>query len=199
MFTSLLDRPDLPVLVLAIDTMYKLGDFFVTPITYRHTEFQDCPIMALAYLFHQRRYEREHDMFLQSIVEAIPALKTSKRHIFVSDEETGLVKAITNNLPDSERFRCIIHGWNNVKRKLRALGIHDQAPLKLIKEQFWHLLSSASEQEYSDRLLAVIPEWNGIHPVRKILFNAFKAFFIFYSVCTGFLPVLPQKPTPRHK
>lgn len=165
MFDDLLDRKDLPIQVKAYDTTYKFGDFFLSTLTFRQTEFQEKPIMALAYLFHQRRFEREHDLFISEVVAAIPRLKTSRRCIFVTDEEPGLVNAITKNIPDSEHFRCWLHAWGNMKRKLQMLGIKELDELERIKNEFLHLLNSESETQYQNRLLALVPRWNSVHEV----------------------------------
>jgi len=39
--------------VLSYDTSFCLGDFYLSPLLFRHTDFEPAPVVPLAYLLHE--------------------------------------------------------------------------------------------------------------------------------------------------
>lgn len=44
-FMKILGGDDLPTLCLSFDTTYEMGDFYVSVLTYRQTEFVNTPVV----------------------------------------------------------------------------------------------------------------------------------------------------------
>lgn len=154
MFRSLLDREDLPMNRLSTDTTFQVSpDVYVTIVTYRQTEFEENPIMALAYLFHGRKFEEDHRTLINWVLKAIPELRVAKRCISITDNERGIVNAVQElGIP---HFLSSNHGWGDMKRHLRSLGISIKPDLASYKESVYDLLASDSEKDYTNKLLAV--------------------------------------------
>ena len=54
-------------IVLAYDTTFQLGDFYVSPLLFRHIYFNGSPIIPLAFLVHDRKFQVSHaKIFFQS-------------------------------------------------------------------------------------------------------------------------------------
>ena len=77
--------------LLSNDTTFQLGDFYVSVFTFRHTLFKKSPVMPTKFLLHERKFQQCRD---QETLKHIPALSWTK-HPLVSDEEKGIVNAIT--------------------------------------------------------------------------------------------------------
>ena len=59
-FVRLLNRTDLPAVIVDVDTTFDMGNYYVTWVTFRHFEFEDLPnnpmlTMGLACLIHSRK------------------------------------------------------------------------------------------------------------------------------------------------
>ena len=100
--------------VLCYDTTFELGDFYVSPLVFRHTIFDQKPIIPVAFLIHDRKFPDAHEMFLKILKEKIPNLR-KKKFVVVMDRESALKIAFTNVFPQC----TILHCWNHIKRDLR--------------------------------------------------------------------------------
>ena len=162
-FVQLLGREDLPYQCLSYDTTFDMGDFYLSVLTFRQTEFKETPVVPLLFMIHERRLESVHDFFFKRLVVLIPEIKRCKRLVIVSDEETAIVNAIRNNLPEVPRFRCWIHALGNIKEKLRTLGISQRPEMKEYKNDFIDLLNQDSEAQYRAKLIELyISKWNKV-------------------------------------
>lgn len=98
-FLRLLNRTDLPAVIVEVDTTFDMGNYIVTWVTFRHVEFEDLPdnpmpTMGLACLIHSRKTQSCHEYLLNMIKDEIPALATAKNVKFCTDEERAIVNAI---------------------------------------------------------------------------------------------------------
>lgn len=81
------ERPQL----LSYDTTFQLGDFYLSPLLYRHTLFSDSPVIPALFLIHERKFQTTHENFMQSLANLVPSLVRGRRNVpFVTDEETGI-------------------------------------------------------------------------------------------------------------
>jgi hypothetical protein len=46
------------------DTTFNMGDFYVTPIVFRHILFESAPAVPLCFMVHQRKFQSLHEQFL---------------------------------------------------------------------------------------------------------------------------------------
>ena len=102
-FKNLLDRDDLPPQWLSYDTTFNMGDFYLSVLVYRETEFESTPVIPLLYLIHERKWESVHDFFFKRLTELVPELNSQKRILIATDEEKAIVAAAKKHLPDIPR------------------------------------------------------------------------------------------------
>ena len=55
---------DLPQL-LSYDTTFQLGDFYLSPLLFRHTLFTSLPVIPAIFLIHERKFQRVHEELMQ--------------------------------------------------------------------------------------------------------------------------------------
>ena len=137
------ERPQL----LSYDTTFQLGDFYLSPLLYRHTLFSNSPVMPALFLIHERKFQSTHETFMQNLAKLVPTLVRGRRNVpFVTDEETGIknvskleklcshfpslctFQAIEKHLPRVIWLRCWNHTINAIKLWLRkhcaSSGVH---------------------------------------------------------------------------
>jgi hypothetical protein len=98
-FRSLLNRTDIPKIIVEYDTTFDLGTFYVSWVTFRHTEFNDLPrnpmpTMGLACLIHNKKLQSSHEYFWNMIKEEIPSIATATNLVICTDDEAAIVNAI---------------------------------------------------------------------------------------------------------
>ena len=96
------------------DTTFNLGDFFVSPLLFRHTIFKESPVIPGLFLIHERKLQKNHEILFEMAAIKVSAL-TQRVFPIVTDEEKGIVNAIRKFLPNSIRLRC----WNHIFRSAR--------------------------------------------------------------------------------
>jgi hypothetical protein len=141
-FKLLLNRSDLPTMVLAYDTTYECGNFYVSILT---SKTQDV-----------------HDYFFRRLSEILPEILTANNVVICTDEEAAIVNSITKFLPKLKRFRCAIHAWGAIKRKLIRLGICRKEEQRRYKEDFYFLLDQTSENAYRKEALRLSRTWDKV-------------------------------------
>lgn len=99
-------------------------------------------------MLHERRLETIHDVLFQRLVAALYEVKSSTRTIIVCDEETTITNSITSSLPHLPRFRCWLHSYKDIKRKLGTLGIKEREKVNEYKRDFLELLNQNSLLDY---------------------------------------------------
>ena len=81
------ERPQL----LSYDTTFQLGDFYLSPLLYRHTLFSDSPVIPALFLIHERKFQSTHENFMQTLGNLVPTLVRGRKNVpFVTDEETSI-------------------------------------------------------------------------------------------------------------
>ena len=76
---TLLKVESLPV-TLHYDTVFNVGDFYLSTLTYRHSIFESEPIFC-GYVLHTRRLEVDRQLFLEAIPKEVSQLLTKKVNI----------------------------------------------------------------------------------------------------------------------
>ena len=95
---------------LSYDTTFNLGDFYLSILRFRPTEFESSPVIPLAYLIHERKLSSTHDEFFRQISSTIPELQRTTNTIIVTDGETAFRNAVLTHLPAVKSFLC----WNHI-------------------------------------------------------------------------------------
>lgn len=93
-FQRLLDRTDLPAVIMEYDTTFNMGNFYVSWLTFRHTEFEDLPAnpmptIGLACFIHTSKSQASHEYFFNMIKDEVPMLKDAKMSSCVQMKNQG--------------------------------------------------------------------------------------------------------------
>lgn len=80
------------------DTTFNLGSFYVSTLVFRHPVFKEKPLLPIAFLVHERKFQKSHEHFLEILREKIPKLN-EKSFPVIMDTETGIINAFNNILP----------------------------------------------------------------------------------------------------
>ena len=62
----LLDSPGAQLL--SYDTTFQLGDFYVSVLSFKHVLFKENPVIPVAFMFHERKFQTVHEHFLKFAV-----------------------------------------------------------------------------------------------------------------------------------
>ena len=62
------------LILLSYDTTFQLGDFYVSPLLFRHVLFNESPIIPAAFMLHERKFQSAHEEFMKYISMKVPAL-----------------------------------------------------------------------------------------------------------------------------
>jgi len=57
------EKGDLPAIRITYDTKFKMGDFYLSILSFNETEFEEKPIFAAFYMIHERKLNMDHDWF----------------------------------------------------------------------------------------------------------------------------------------
>ena len=164
-FQNLLGREDLPAMELSYDTTFNLGDFYVSFLIFKETEFLDMPIIPLFYFIHDRKLQVVHEIFFQFVADMIPQLKEDPQRVFlVCDNEIAICNALASALPLLDNFRCWRHVQKNCYDKLqKVILLNKEEKKRIVAEHMLDvrgLFESSSRQSYEDKLLKHACEWN---------------------------------------
>jgi hypothetical protein len=83
-------KSDEPV-YLVYDITFNLGDCYVSPIVFKYVLFEESPLVPLAFLIHERKHAKWHQLLFKYLKDKIPRLD-KKKSPFVVDQEPGLQK-----------------------------------------------------------------------------------------------------------
>lgn len=97
--------------LLSYDTTFQLGDFYVSPLLFRHTLFTESPVVPALFLIHERKFQTAHEKLFEIVASKVSAF-SRKSFPVVTDEEKGIANAISKHLPKAKRLRC----WNHIFR-----------------------------------------------------------------------------------
>ncbi len=112
--------------VLSVDATYNLGDFYVTPVSYKHLMLEDIrsgapPLIPGPVLVHQQMKFASFNYLASVMVEGNKKLRNLQA--FGTDGVTNLSEAFGHNFPFALSLRCFIHFERNLKEKLLDLGV----------------------------------------------------------------------------
>ena len=60
--------------LLSYDTTFQLGDFYLSPLLYRHTLFIESPVIPAIYLIHERKFQECHEEIMQQLSKLVRSL-----------------------------------------------------------------------------------------------------------------------------
>lgn len=119
----------LPPQILCIDTTFNIGNFYVTPTTYKHSLLVDRkygkpPTLLRPTMVHMQKKVETYQHFLSLLV----SLNADLSNVLVigSDRDVALRKGFSSSFPIATMVYCKGHIEQDIQRKLGDLGI-DQA------------------------------------------------------------------------
>ena len=105
---TLMRISSLPV-TLHYDTVFNMGDFYLSTLVFRHDMFKGNPIIPVGYFVHSRRFHEDHINFLTTIRKTITLL-SARRVILVTDREFDFAEVF----PLGMHIYC----WNHLEQDL---------------------------------------------------------------------------------
>ena len=100
--------------LLSYDNTFKLGDFYLSTLAFRHILLIQSPVIPLCFLIHDRKFQSSHDEQFSICCRFSPTMLKTRKPI-VTDEEQAIVNTIKKHLPFAPHLRC----WNRVIRDAR--------------------------------------------------------------------------------
>ena len=161
--------------VMSVDPTFNLGSFYVTPITYQNllvfsnsSKNAKHPILIGPVLIHQTKTFHAFYYFASSLIRFNPSLKNIRS--FGTDGESELIKAFNYAFLDAVHLRCTNHLRQNVKDKLRIVGITQNAAKEFIGDIFGiqlgtHMqlgLIDSEDSSVFDAALSLREKWNNL-------------------------------------
>lgn len=146
--------------LLSYDTTFQLGDFYLSPLLFRHVAFSPSPVLPALFLIHERKLQTTHEEFMKHVSKVIPSLTNSQLKIpIVTDDEAGICKAIDLHLPKLSRLRCWNHIINAAKFWLRKHGaLSSEIPVYV--SHMRDLFHQPNEEAYTKQLQVLEGIWS---------------------------------------
>ena len=64
--------------ILHYDTVFNMGDFYLSTLVFRQSMFANCPITPVAFFIHSCRFQEDHMQFVKVIRKSLPLLAAKK-------------------------------------------------------------------------------------------------------------------------
>jgi hypothetical protein len=191
--------------VMCADTTYNLGDFYVTPLSYKHIMLEDIrtgkpPVLPGPVLVHQQMKFTSFNYFASSLIDADKSLRYVQA--FGTDGDTNLSDALSHCFPFATVLRCFIHFERNMYDKLRELNIPKKVADEFVRDVMGFriddtyqkgLVDCASVSEFDQQLARLEIVWNerekpfsgASDPRFYHYFKQYKADAVRYNMLTG--------------
>lgn len=160
-FRSLLNRKYLSTQCVTYDTTFDMDAFYLSVVTFRHTEFKVTPVIPLLFVIHDQRTGQVHDKVFETLNRILPVIRHADNLLFATDKEAEILNVITKTFPKIPRVRCWIHARRNIKARLLRLGIKTKTALSGLKKDFENLLDSTSLLDYERNKSNAYLKWKG--------------------------------------
>lgn len=157
--------------ILTVDPTFSLGEFDVTPVTYRHLLLNcrrsgKAPVCVGPILIHYRKTFTTNHFF----ASALTALARGLEHLraFGTDGEEALVTAFQQVFSSASHLACSIHMRRNIKEKLQDLGFPSGVIASYLQDIFGQrqedtliegLVDAEDESNYAYRLSCLVEKW----------------------------------------
>ena len=164
---SLFDEMDRVLLVdspgaqlLSYDTTFQVGDFYVSILSFKHVLFKENPVIPVAFMFHERKFQVVHERFFEICCKLSPSISKTQKPI-VTDEERGIVNAVSKYLVSSPNLQCWNHIFRDAMRWLRAHGA-PSLDVSVYLSDLRDLFHLCSREEYDYELTKMCEKWSAV-------------------------------------
>ena len=96
------------------DTVFKMGDFYVTSLVVKLSIFKEKPILPMGYMVHEKKDKVDHKRFMDNVGNYITP-SNKKQIVLCTDMEYLYFNEIW---PNVTHVLC----WNHVRRALKQWG-----------------------------------------------------------------------------
>lgn len=176
--------------VLTIDPTFSLGEFDVTPITYRHLLLESRrtgkpPVCIGPILVHYRKTYPTYLFFASSLVGLRRELRNAQA--FGTDGEEALADAFSHVFKTAVRLTCAIHKRRNIEAKLKDLGVGAESRGSILDDIFGKqrgvtyfegLVDATDDATFDSKLQVLRCRWLKVVPE---IANVFHAWFVKYE------------------
>jgi hypothetical protein len=193
--------------VLSVDPTFNLGNFYVTPVTYHNLLVNNKngkhPIICGPILIHRTKTFEPFYYFATTLIGLNPNLVNLKS--FGTDGELQLIKAFHTAFPNAVHLRCVNHLRQNVKDKLRSLGIPQTSWKEFLGDIFGRqigshfqkgLIDSDSAETFYSATASLEKRWSNLERSSSssalTLNTEFHKWFLKYKVEDIIRCVLPE-------
>ena len=171
--------------VLAIDTTYNVGDFYVTSTTYQssklvHSRTGKPAILPGPAMFHVRRAEKDFKYFCYSLLEINEGFEGIS---FLGGDRDKAQQGFRKPLMRSIFLPCKKHVEDDISRKLSDLGsgaMKDEVLKDIFgddKNKEKGIVDSMSQDEFLAKVIAVTEKWDVLeksnHPDKEPTFSEY--------------------------
>ena len=180
----------LPPQILCIDTTFNVGNFYVTPTTYKHSLLVDRkygkpPTLLGPTMVHMQKKAETYQYFSSSLVSLNADL--SNVVAIGSDRDVALRKGFSSSFPIATMVYCKGHVEQDIRRKLRDLGV-DQACERIFIDDIFGsearkelgLIDSSCATDFDARLESFYPVWTKREMDARQLSSVDQAEFYWY-------------------
>ena len=141
-------------LLLSYDTTFNLGEFYVSPLVFKHVIFEANPLVAGLFLIHERKLSETHEHFFKILSSSV---KNMKGVPIVTDMESAIVKAIRENTT-LKQIGC----WHHLRQDVQR-WLSDNLPKversKYVNERY-DILRTTTERQCVDMMKKMEKQWD---------------------------------------
>jgi len=159
MFRHILTTSDVPQ-QLSYDTTFTLGDFYLSVVLFRQTEFESNPVIPLAFMLHERKTKTTHDVLWQHLRVACPELASTNNVNITTDGELAITSAIRDAFPSLPHFFCWNHVLQDAKRWLSSHGSKSADETRFNLDCMRDLFKCESHAAYTAKLIPLLSKWS---------------------------------------
>ena len=145
--------------VLGYDTTFNLGDYYVSPLVFRHLLFNSEPVIPVAFVIHERKFEKVHERFFEIFAQQVPEIRNAAIPIIV-DREKGITVAINKICQEA----TVVYCWNHVRRDMR-LWIRQKTgataeEISVYSDGLLSILDAESEEDFEEIVEKITAKWS---------------------------------------
>lgn len=145
---------------ITIDPTFNLGNFYVTPITYRNSllKAKRYPNNSASFcgplLIHFHKTYAAYEALFTTLKKACPSL--SSLRAYGTDGEGELIKALKEAFPSAHHLRCFMHIEKNLLSSIKGLGV-----VNAVKESL-HTLCQCNHDEFHEVFTSILKKFENI-------------------------------------
>lgn len=170
--------------VMTVDPTFNLGDFDVTPVTYRNLLLESKrskqpPVFIGPIFIHYRKTFQSYVYFASTLVGLQPELANVRA--FGTDGEASLASAFSHEFHNAVHLNCFIHLRRNIKQKLSDLSLETSAQKILdgifgtqIGSVYYEgLVDAISTDDFDDKLQQLGAKWREEDDRNEVFYDWF--------------------------